>query len=237
MIVLAASLSITSIVLHMPSCGYESFRAGRATYHMVVADLSSGEIHATTVRSSPKSASKLLYGKHPVAAITGTFFNPRGGKPVADVLVDGHLTDEGNRGSAVGIGWFGGATIFDAPYRKEVDWSSYRYGLRGAVRLIENGSVRADPKSQHFQDSHIWGRTARTAVGVTRSGKFVMCATKSSVTLSELARAMLSRGVQDAVSLDGGGSTCLYYNGDMVLKTGRPLSNMLLLVRDGSPKR
>jgi len=33
----------------------------------------------------------------------------------------------------------------------------------------------------------------------------------------------------DAVNLDGGGSTCLYYRGAMVVAPGRRLSNLLTL--------
>lgn len=218
-----------------PTCAYESFRSGRAIYHMVIADIDHGGVKVQTVRSPLKRPAKILYGKHPIAAITGTFFNPCGGRPVADVLVDGHLTDCGNRGSAVGIAWTGEPSIFDAPFCRSVDWSPYRYGLRGAVRLIENGRVQPNPRAQHFHDRRIWGRAARTAVGVTKYGKFVLCATGANVTLSELGHAMAAHGVREAVSLDGGGSTCLYYKGDMVVSTGRRLSNMLLLVRDDTP--
>lgn len=232
MITIVACFVVAHSSKHLPAFGYQSFRMGHAIYHMVTADVSSGEVHAETVRDNPKSPAGLLYGKHPIAAITGTFFNPRGGKPVADVLVDGRLVDAGNRGSAVAVGWNREVSIFDWPFLHGVDWSSYRWGLRGAVRLIENGKVSPNPKAQHFHDSRIWGRAARTAVGITWNGKVVFCATAQNVTLSELGRAMAVRGVTNAVSLDGGGSTCLYYKGSMVVPTGRHLSNMLVLVRD-----
>lgn len=233
MITLIASILIASTRSNAAACSYDSFRSGHAIYHVVTADLGCGLVHATTIRSNLKSPGRLIYGKHPLAAITGTFFNPYGGKPVGDVLVNGHLTDSGNRGSALAISWTGEASIFDKPFCRSIDWSPYRYGLRGAVRLIENGKVQPNPRAQHFHDPRIWGRAARTAVGVTKAGKLVLCATNANVTLSELGRAMLTRGVRNAVSLDGGGSTYLYYRGSTVVKTGRALSNMLLLERDG----
>ncbi len=54
-------------------------------------------------------------------------------------------------------------------------------------------------------------------------------ATKNSVTLSELGKAMVAKGVREAVSLDGGGSTCLYYRGKMVVPTQRRLTTMFVL--------
>ena len=56
-------------------------------------------------------------------------------------------------------------------------------------------------------------------------------ATTSKVTLSELGRAMTSKGIRNGVSLDGGTSTCLYYNGSMVIPPGRQLSNLIVVTR------
>ncbi len=56
-----------------------------------------------------------------------------------------------------------------------------------------------------------------------------MVATNSSVTLGELGKAMIANGVRDAISLDGGGSTCLYYRGTMVIPPKRKLSNILMV--------
>ena len=57
----------------------------------------------------------------------------------------------------------------------------------------------------------------------------MLVATTSSVTLSELGRAMKSKGVVDAVALDGGGSTALYYKGSMIVKPKRGMSNLFVV--------
>ena len=57
----------------------------------------------------------------------------------------------------------------------------------------------------------------------------MLMATTAPVTLSQFARAMIGEGVQDAVSLDGGSSTCLFYRGVVLIHPGRRLSNMLIL--------
>jgi hypothetical protein len=212
---------------------YESFLRGRALYHMVTADLSSGVVSAGTVHS-PRLTSVwnlLNQTSTPTVAITGTFFSPQGGSPVADVLVDGSLVASGERGSAVGVDWYGGVSIFDTRFRQKVDWDKYRFGLRGAVRVVTDGRVRPNPKAQRFRDSRIWGRASRTGVGLTKSGKLVLFATKGNVTLSELGKAMVAHGVQDGVSLDGGSSTCMYYRGSMVIAPNRKLSNLFVISR------
>jgi hypothetical protein len=209
---------------------YDSFIRDKALYHVVKADLASGLVNPTAVyQPNLVSTWKLVSGNNATVGITGTFFAPRSGHPVGDVLIDGDLKVRGYRGSAIGVDHFGGVKIFDTRFREEVDWSQYRFGLRGMVRLVAAGKVCPNPKAQKFRDSAIWGKAARTAIGLDKNGKLVLVATKSSVTLSALGKAMVSRGVLNAVSLDGGGSTCLYYRGKMVIGTGRRLSNMFVL--------
>jgi hypothetical protein len=209
---------------------YDSFKHGKAYYHVVTADLSSGMVSAGTVHSPHlTSVWKLLAEGTPTVAITGTFFSPQGGQPVADVLVDGDLVASGERGSAIGVDWYGGVNIFDTRFGQNVDWDKYRFGLRGAVRVVTDGKVRPNPKAQKFRDRRIWGSAARTAVGLSKHGKLVLVATKNSVTLSQLGKAMVSRGITDGVSLDGGGSTCMYYRGSMLISPNRKLSNMFVI--------
>lgn len=211
---------------------YELLAHGKAKFHVVTADLNSGQIEARTVHSPQLiSVWSLLARGKPVAAITGTFFSFGSQKPIADVLVDGNLVAQGSRGSGIGVDYFGAVTILKQSFRKGVDWRDYRYGLRGAVMVVSNGKVCPDPKSQRFRDKRIWGHAARTAIGMTKNGKLVMMATRSKITLSQLGKAMKARGVLDGISLDGGGSTCLFYQGSLVVPPQRKLCNLFVLSR------
>ena len=215
---------------------YESFKAGRSYYHAVVADMTKNKVTAETQYSNElKPVWQLISKRQPAAAITGTFFGYQSQQPVADVVVNGALVAEGHRGSAVGVDWDGNVHIFDTKFKQPIDWYSYRHLLRGAVRVVSGGKVAPNPKAQHFTDPAIWGRAQRTGVGLTHNGKLVLIATKSKVTLSEFGKAMLKLGIQDAVSLDGGGSTMLYYRGDLVLPPTRGLSTLFIL-HERSPR-
>jgi hypothetical protein len=209
---------------------YRSLKQGSATFHVVVADVNHESVRAATL-FAPRltSARRLLGDRPPVAAVTGTFFAWENQKPVADVVVEGDAVAEGNRGSVLAVDWFGRPHIFHPKFRSEVDWFPYRYALRGCVRLVEGGKVVPNPRAQRFRDPAIWGSAARTAVGLTSAGKVVLVATRGSVTLSSLGRAMRSLGATDAVSLDGGGSTALYYRGSFVLAPNRPLSTLFAI--------
>jgi hypothetical protein len=227
--ILATALAAPSTPAARP-IRYESFKLGKTYFHAVVADMTKNKVTAEAYYSDElRNCWKMIGDRQPAAAITGTFFGYGSQQPVADVVVDGHLVAEGHRGSAVGVDWFGRIHIFDTPFKEPIDWYSYRHLLRGAVRLVRDGKVVPNPKAQHFTDSAIWSRAPRTGIGLTKDNHLVMMATKNKVTLSEFGRAMQKLKVKDAVSLDGGGSTMLYYRGALVLPPTRGLSTLFIL--------
>jgi exopolysaccharide biosynthesis protein len=236
--ILAALLIAGATAAHraLPHVAYSSYVYKRALYHQVIADVGSGMVSPGTVYAGRlESPWQLVSKSQPIVAITGTFFGTGNGHPVADVLVDGSLMARGNRGSGIGVRQNGTVDIFDKGFKHRVDWSTYQFGLRGAVRLVSNGKVQPNPRAQRFHDPRIWGRASRTALGLTRSGKLLIVATRQNVTLSELGQAMVRHGALDAISLDGGSSTCMYYRGKMLIHPARRLSNMFV-VCDGAPK-
>ena len=95
--------------------------------------------------------------------------------------------------------------------------------------MVTKGVVHPNPKAQKFKDPAIWGKAARTGVGLTKNQKLILIATKEKVTLSGLGKAMVKAGVKEGLALDGGGSACLYVDGKMVVGTSRLLSNMIVL--------
>lgn len=209
---------------------YDSFMYNHHLYHMVLANMDCGACAVSTVHCDwLTSAHRLVGESQPVAAITGTFFSPGSQKCVADVVVDGKMVAQGNRGTAVAVDYYGNVKIFDEPFNKAMDWSAYKFGLRGAVRVVDGGRVAPNPKAQRFHDPHIWGKASRTGLGLTESGKLILFATRDNVSLSEFGKAMRTKGIRNGVSLDGGSSTCFYYNGEFLISPGRKLCNMLVL--------
>ncbi len=209
---------------------YTTVQVNKSYFHAVIADMNGDKVTAEAVyRPKLTGLWSMISDTQPVASITGTFFAFENQKPIADVLVDGELVATGRRGSVVAVDWFGQVKIFDAKFKQEIDWFPYRYALRGLVRVISDGKVSPNPQAQQFKDKRIWGKAARTGIGLTKHNKLVMVATRSSVTLSELGEAMKKLGAINAVALDGGGSTSLYYRGDMLIGTSRPLCNLFVL--------
>ena len=89
-------------------------------------------------------------------------------------------------------------------------------------RLVENGRVHVTAGEEQFPGDIRYGRAPRSAVGVTADGKIVFAvvdgrqAHSHGLTLTEFAELLLKFKVQNAINLDGGGSSALYVNGDVV---------------------
>lgn len=58
-----------------------------------------------------------------------------------------------------------------------------------------------------------------------------MILTTSSATIPELAKVMKQAGAYQAMNLDGGASSGLYYNGRYMTYPGRNISNALLIFK------
>ena len=115
------------------------------------------------------------------------------------------------------------------------EWKDVNHIISGGPYLIKNGEVYVDMTAQKL--GSIGGRNPRTAIGYTRSNQLIMLTADGregssiGLTLTELANLMKELGCVNAMNLDGGGSTVMYVNGQVVNKPqvqgGIPLSHTL----------
>lgn len=116
-----------------------------------------------------------------------------------------------------------------------LDWTPY-YGLSGGPVVLKDGRVPVD--FAQFRDGQefylgnfelipydIFGKNVRpdrTAVGIREDGRIVLLVCDGRIPesqgadLIELAQVMKGLGCKDALNLDGGGSTNMWVNGDII---------------------
>ncbi|MBI2843384.1 MAG: phosphodiester glycosidase family protein [Armatimonadetes bacterium] len=228
------SLTIESFSAVNRSIAYEKRWVASIPAHVVTVNLND-----TSVRLSPvlprygigraESWSSMVGRARPTAAITGTYFDTRSLHPVGDILVDGTLACRGVVGTAMCIDSDNRVRFIPTKRGRISDWSEYQHVLVGGPVIVWEGKVSVYPKAQGFNDPSLFARKARTAVGITRHNKLLMVAVSRPVYLSKLAKAMKQLGAVDAIALDGGGSTALYYRGRTFLKPSRRLTNLLVV--------
>gem|GEM_PF-515592 len=102
--------------------------------------------------------------------------------------------------------------------------------LSAGPRLITNGKITVNPVAEHYTIPKITEySTARSALGLTKDNKLLMV-TVNSAKIEELATIMQKLGAYNAMNIDGGASSGLYYKGKMLTTPGRDLSNALIVV-------
>lgn len=114
-------------------------------------------------------------------------------------------------------------------FMEKYDQGEVYGGLQAGPRLVVDGKVSIDVKGEGFKDPKILtGGGARSALGITRDHKLILITT-GGATIPQLAEIMKQAGAYQAMNLDGGASSGLYYNGKYLTTPGRKISNALVV--------
>jgi len=104
--------------------------------------------------------------------------------------------------------------------------------ISGAPDLVVNGKISTAKLPSGFTDSRFTTTsTYRTAIGVKKDGLLLLVNVKN-VKISELKEIMLKLGCINAINLDGGASSGMYYDGKVITKPGRKLATLLYVYQD-----
>ena len=207
--------------------GIEIYAVQGGTYTgfmMVVLDPSRVTCGTCSERFSRKAGLQLKdiaarYGA--VAAINGGGFEDSGGSgnggmPIGLVISEGEVMhtggDSGNFYATVGFNQ-DNVMIISKMSASEAQQKGIRDAITFGPRLIVNG----EPASVKGQSS---GLNPRTAIGQRADGAVLMLvidgrqASSLGATYSDLIKVMLQYGAVNAINMDGGSSSLMYYKGD-----------------------
>ena len=190
-----------------------------------------------------------------LAALNGTFYNRSDGEPIVFLKIDSKIIYDGQPARDLYIE--NGALAFDGDsnpailQRPAEGWKTVPYEtvLSAGPLLIHDGQIQA-----FYRDPFNQNRHPRTAVGLTNDGRLYLVTIDGrsfqayGMTIPELARFLSDLGMEDALNLDGGGSTSMWI--DLAALSGivnnpsdnlkfdhegeRKISNALLIIRNSS---
>ena len=119
--------------------------------------------------------------------------------------------------------------LLDSPLQIELalstDWLNQGvvHILSGGPRLVKGGKLFITAQEEKFRQDITQGRAPRSAIGVTKDQKLLLVAVSGrqpsrsvGLTLNELAQLMIRNGAVEGMNLDGGGSTTLLVQGQVV---------------------
>lgn len=119
--------------------------------------------------------------------------------------------------------------IAGSEFQQQYEQGFIEGGLQAGPRLLVDGKVSLNVKKEGFKDPKILtGGGARSALGITQDHKLILLTT-GGATIPQLAEIMRQAGAYQAMNLDGGASSGLYYNGKYLTAPGRKISNALVI--------
>jgi len=108
------------------------------------------------------------------------------------------------------------------PENKET-WNQFEHIVGGTPVLVDHGNIISDFQNEKVRESFLEKRHARTAVGIKPDGNWVFVVVdgkqpnlSEGMTMNELAQLMRKLGCYSALNLDGGGSSTLVINGQVI---------------------
>ncbi|MCX5749526.1 MAG: phosphodiester glycosidase family protein [Candidatus Saganbacteria bacterium] len=216
------------------SVTYEHLTVRGFPVDVVKVDLKDPHITVTPVMSkqfpaAPESFEKMVAREDPVAAINGNFFCKRTYKPVGDVVINGELVHFGGLGTAMGITEDNNIEFITVEKYRHMNWGRYKTVISCGPKLLEEGRVIVDARAEGFKDPNLFTRRNRSAVGVTWDKNLLFVTINSGVLFEELAVVMKDLGCKDAMNLDGGSSSGLYYRGQTLTSPSGPLPDILVV--------
>lgn len=175
---------------------------------------------------------------NPTAVVNGTFFDAFSKKTVCNVVVNGKLVCEGDRGSTIYVDREGtpGMLLTSKLLGRNIDWSDFQWAIQSGPTLLYNGRIILNPGLEGFTDPALYRPTRRTAVGITKQNKLIFVVIPGKVTLKRTAIIMKKLGAVYAINLDGGASSGMSFKGKYPVKPGRTLANFIMIYEDGRGK-
>lgn len=195
---------------------YASLNGERQTVNVLEIDLSQpGLVVKPQHHGGCQRTSDNAKASGALAAINGGFFDTSNCASLDMVKVDGVLISSNHLNGApqptLGI------TKENLPLIEMVaangDWDAVENALGGYPKLLSAGQIDIQP---NLTTSFFTGANPRTAVCVTTSDKLLLVTVDGrtsaggGMTIPELAQYMLDLGCDDALNLDGGGSTTMW---------------------------
>jgi len=217
-----------------PGVSYRKALVGRTPAHVVQVDLRREGIRVSAALTEwgiggRESWPRFIARTRPTAAITGTYFDTVTCIPVGSMMICGQQVHRGGVRTALAITREGAARFVASRNGLPYDWQRYETLIHAGPRLLTAGRMTLYPKAEGFRDRALFARKPRVAVGLTKSDKLLLVAVSRPIYLRDLARVMRALGAQNAMALDGGGSTGIYYRGKSFAVPRRKLTNLLVV--------
>jgi LysM repeat protein len=167
------------------------------------------------------------------AVINGSYFHPRSYAPAGDLVVHGQRVAWGRLPAALSITPDNRARIGSGVGGT---WAGMESVIASGPQIVRGGAVQRHYPAV-FQDPALFGKAARSAIGLSSDRDLLLVSTRTPLSITEMGKVMAALGARDALLLDGGSSTSLSWNRSAVIGSGRKVSYGIGVFLDYSGRR
>ena len=226
---------------------YQTVKNGRGTFGVYLIKIPLSQVRVKTVTANKetckdncptKSLADYVKENNGYAGMNGTYFCPpdydscKGKVNSYDYAV--YNSNLGKWLSKISLGWsMTGLATFNGTtpnfYKKSTDYGGggVTAGIVNYPTLVHKGEVVVSSGDLTSFQKDIKG--LRGAIGAGGSNLYLAIITRANVI--DAAHVMRDLGAQNALNLDGGGSSAMYINGSYAVGPGRSLPNAVVLTR------
>jgi hypothetical protein len=209
------------------------------TLNVIEIDLSGGSLELAHVTSPfyPKRESfdEFMKRARPSAAINGCFFDMDSGKLVGHVYLNGAREIEGAFSAAFAIGADNKPVINTMD--KLGDTSKYKTIIACVDILMKDGKILVNSKADLVRNGHdpsrsndIYKPARLSAIGADKDGKVYLIATNAKMTIYTFVKEVKEHTcITDLLGLDGGSSSGLFYQGQVIVRPVRTISSVIVV--------
>ena len=221
---------------HTYKVGGRSFRVQTVTVSLLHPSVKLNAVLAGNTVGKTEALASIAKRSNAAAAINGTFFDAYTSaayKAPYGYIVSGGTLLKNSPGDKRTVFAYDGNLLAElipgSEFRDRFNTGSIQGALQAGPRLLVNGKVSLNVLAEGFKDPKILtGGGSRSALGITRDHKLILL-TSGGATIPQLAQIMKQAGAYQAMNLDGGASSGLYYNGKYLTTPGRLISNALVV--------
>ena len=213
--------------------------AQNQTLNIIEIDLADGslELAHLTPPDYPKrdSFDDFIKRSRPAAAINGCFFDMNSGELVGHVYRNGDREIEGSFSAAFAISADNKPVINSID--KLGDVSKYKLIIGCVDILMKDGKILVSSKADLVRNGHnpsrrndIYKPARLSAIGAGPDGKIYLIATNSKMSIYKFVQEVKDHtAITDLLGLDGGSSSGLYFQGQVIVKPARAISSVIVV--------
>jgi len=208
---------MSNVALSQSSTKYSVLRYNGVETHILK---SSGNNIDISMESSVKSLKTRISENKGIAGINASFYNMNNRKPCGLLIINGKIISK---------------NVYNRPYIV-VGEKSYisdsnvlvpqiKSAVGGGSYLLKNG--RTYITNNHFSSQFVNSRVRRTCIGIDGNGSILMVVIKGA-SIKQASDIMKKLNCTDAMALDGGTSSQMYYNGKYIVSSNRRVPVILI---------